>query len=165
MKDRCVAGFDGVTTLHDFSGWTRAVTGEITWEKDNLAKTVRASATIDARTLDTGDADRDELMHKDHLESATFPTMGFEVASIRLTGEDSMVMKGRMEIHGTKREVEIPCTLKVRRDGYVFVKGEVTTRMSEFGIEPPSKGGLINVKDEIRVWFEVWAEPVKEKPR
>jgi len=161
MKDRCVAGFDGKSTLHDFSGWTRSVTGSIEYEKGRLAETAKASCTIDARTLDTGDADRDKEMHELHLESAKFPDMKFEVAAVKMTGAESMAMKGSIEIHGVKKDIEIPCTLKVRRDGYVYAKGELRAKMTDFGIKPPSKMGMINVEDEIRIWFEVWAEPAK----
>ncbi|MEK7470320.1 MAG: YceI family protein [Planctomycetota bacterium] len=161
MKDRCVAGFDGKSTLHDFSGWTRSVTGSIEYEKGRLAETAKAACTIDARKLDTGDADRDKEMHELHLESAKFPDMKFELASLKMTGEEAMDMKGSIEIHGVKKEIEIACTLKVRRDGFVYVKGEIKARMTDFGIKPPSKMGMINVEDEIRIWFEVWAEPAK----
>ncbi len=161
MKDRCVAGFDGKSTLHDFSGWTKSVTGTIEYEKGRLAETVKASCTVDARTLDTGDADRDHEMHEKHLETEKFPEMKFEVSGITLAGGDAMAMKGSLEIHGVKKDVEIPCTLKVRRDGFIYVKGELRSKMTDFGVTPPSKAGFINVDDEIRVWFEAWAEPVK----
>lgn len=161
LKDRCVAGFDGKSTLHDFSGWTKSVRGTIEYEKGRLADTVKASCTVDARTLDTGDADRDKEMHEKHLETEKFPEMKFEVTGITLAGTDAMTMKGTLEIHGVRKDVEIPCTLKVRRDGFIYVKGELKSKMTDFGVTPPSKGGLINVDDEIRVWFEAWAEPVK----
>jgi polyisoprenoid-binding protein YceI len=162
MKDRCVAGFDGKSTLHDFSGWTKAVTGEIEFEKGRLAETAKASVTVDARTLDTGDKGRDEEMHENVIESARFTEMKFVLASVRLGEGGSAAMKGSMEIHGVPRELEIPITLALRRDGCLYVKGEVRAKVSDFGIAPPSKLGMINVEDEIRIWFEAWAEPVRE---
>ena len=161
MKDRCVAGFDGKSTLHDFSGWTKSVTGEITYEDGRLAETAKASVTVDARTLDTGDADRDAEMHEKHLESGKHPEMKFELWSIKMTGANTMDMSGTLEIHGTKKAVTIPCEVKLRHDKYAWVKGEIKAKMTDFGIEPPVKAGVIKVDDEIRVWFEAWAEPVK----
>lgn len=161
MKDRCVAGFDGKSTLHDFSGWTRAVTGTIEYEDGRLAETAKASCTIDAASLDTGDADRDKEMKDAHLETGKFPTMAFEAASVKMTGVESMVLAGTIEIHGVKKSVEIPCTIKVRRDKVMFVKGELQAKMTDFGIKPPSKMGLVNVEDGIRIWFEAWAKPVR----
>ncbi|MCE9581382.1 MAG: YceI family protein [Planctomycetes bacterium] len=161
MEGRCVAGFDGKSTLHDFSGWTKSVTGTIEFERGHLATTAKASVTVDARTLDTGDADRDKEMHEAHLETGKFPDMKFEVVSVTLGEGEAMTMKGTIEIHGVKKELEIPCTLQQRRDRKIHVKGEVRSKMSDFGIKPPSKAGFINVDDEIRIWFEAWAEPVK----
>ena len=161
MKDRCVAGFDGTTTLHDFSGWTKSVTGEIEYQKGKLAETVKASVTVDARTLDTGDESRDKEMHETNLESQKFPEMKFVLSGLKMGDGQAATMKGTIEIHGTPREVEVPITLTLRRDGFIYVKGELKAKISHFGVEVPSKAGVINVDDNIRIWFEVWAEPVK----
>jgi polyisoprenoid-binding protein YceI len=162
MKDRCVGGFDGKSSVLDFSGWTRALTGELTYEKGRLAETAKGVVTADAATLDTGDADRDKEIREKHLESAKYPTMSFEIASIRMTSLETMDMTGAMEIHGVKKTVTIPCSFKMRRDGFAWMKGEVKLNMTEFGITPPVKMGVIKVADEFRIWFEIWAEPVKE---
>ncbi|MBI2922747.1 MAG: YceI family protein [Planctomycetes bacterium] len=161
MNGRCVAGFDGTTTLHDFSGWTKSVTGEIEYQKGKLAETVKASVTVDARTLDTGDKDRDKEMHETNLESQKYHEMKFVLSGLRMGEGQAATMKGTIEIHGTSREVEMPITLTLRRDGFIYVKGELKARISDFKVEVPSKLGMINVDDNIRIWFEVWAEPLK----
>ncbi|MBI2933585.1 MAG: YceI family protein [Planctomycetes bacterium] len=163
MKGRCAVGFDGESTLHKFAGNTMAVEGYIEFVKERVEETARAQFVVDARTLDTGNEGRDHEMHANYLESQKYPQMRFDLGSVALRthGEalGDFTMKGTLEIHGTQKEVEIPCSAELRRDGYVHVKGAFRTKMSDFGITPPSKFGIINVRDEIDVWFEVWAGP------
>ena len=165
MNGRCVGGFDGKSSVLDFSGWTRALTGDLTYEKGRLAETAKGIVTADASTLDTGDADRDKEIRDEHLECAKYPQMKFEISSVKMTGIGTVAMSGAMEIHGIRKDVTIPCSFKLRRDGYAWMKGEITVKMTDFGIKPPVKLGVIKVEDEFRIWFEIWAEPVKEPTR
>lgn len=165
MEGRCVGGFDGTCTLFDFSGWTRAVVGELTFETGRLVETARGRVTADPASLDTGDAGRDREIRENLLELERYPRMSFDLSALRMTGVDTVDVSGTMEIHGIRRDVTIPCSIRLRRDGYVWVKGEIKANMSDFGIEPPVKLAIIKVADEIRIWFEVWAEPVKEPPK
>ena len=162
MKGRCVGGFDGTSPVLDFSGWTRSIAGELTYEKGRLAETAKGHVTADPATLDTGDAARDREIREKILETAKYPEMNFDVSTLEMTGVDTMNMSGTMEIHGRTRIVTIPCRIRLRRDGYAWMKGEIRVNMSAFGIKPPVKLAVIKVADEIRIWFEIWAEPVRE---
>jgi polyisoprenoid-binding protein YceI len=162
MKGRCVGGFDGTSTVLDFSGWTRSLKGELTYEKGRLAETARGHVTADPATLDTGDRSRDKEIRESILETAKYPEMHFDVSFLEVTGVETINMSGTMEIHGVKKYVTIPCSIRLRRDGYAWMKGEIKLNMSSFGIKPPVKLAVIKVADQIRIWFEIWAEPVKE---
>jgi polyisoprenoid-binding protein YceI len=162
MEGRCVGGFDGTSPVLNFSGWTRHLAGELTYEKGRLAETARGTVTADPATLDTGDAARDKEIREKLLETARYPRMSFEISFLEMKGPDSANISGTMEIHGRKQYVTIPCSFRLRRDGYAWMKGELKVKMSDFGIDPPVKMGVIKVRDRIRIWFEVWAEPVRE---
>ncbi|MEK7469016.1 MAG: YceI family protein [Planctomycetota bacterium] len=162
MNGRCVAGFDAKTSVVDFSGWTKNLTGELTYEPGRPVESARGSVTADPTTMDTGDAARDKELREEHLECATFPRMGFEISVVKMTSVGTVDMSGSMEIHGIKKDVTIPCSFKLRSDGFAYVAGEIKVKMTDFGIKPPTKLGIITVEDEIRIWFEIWAEPVKE---
>jgi polyisoprenoid-binding protein YceI len=168
LPDRCVAGFDATSTLHDFRGWTKSVTGWIAFEKERLEETAAAAFVVDARTLDTNNPDRDRDMHIDVLHTARYPEFKFTLKEFRRTSKDrddgACTMKGTMEIHGTAKDVEIPGTFALRRDGYLHVKGELRTNVTDFGISPPVTALVIRVDDEIKVWFEVWARRKEDKP-
>jgi polyisoprenoid-binding protein YceI len=159
LEGRSVAGFDGSSTLHDFRGWTKKVTGEVEFEPARIDETAKATFVVDARTLDTGDPDRDKAMHEEHLESVKFPEMRFTLSEFRTTGKGVCSIRGTIEIHGQSRPAEFTGTFELRPDRVLHVKGELRTKMSEFGITPPSKVLIIRTADEIKVWFEVWAAP------
>jgi polyisoprenoid-binding protein YceI len=164
MRDRCVAGFDGTSTLHDFRGWTKVVTGGVDFEPGRIDETAKAVFRVDARTLDTGDKDRDRVMHEENLESARYPEMTFTLSEFRSGPRDSCTIKGTLDIHGRSLAAEWNGSFTIRPDGVLHVLGRSRCKMSDFGITPPSKVLVIRTSDEIQVWFEVWAAP-GERPR
>jgi len=159
LPGKGVAGFDGTSTLHDFRGWTKSVSGWIDYEPGRIDATAKAVFVVDARTLDTGDKDRDRAMHDEHLESARYPEMKFTLSEFRSGEDGSCTIRGTLEIHGRSRSVEMAGSYLVRADGLLHVKGQVRAKMSDFGITPPSKVLVIRTADEIKVWFEAWAAP------
>ncbi|HVR87106.1 MAG TPA: YceI family protein, partial [Planctomycetota bacterium] len=163
LPGKCVAGFDGTSTLHDFRGWTKSVSGWIEYEPGRIDPTAKAAFVVDARTLDTGDKDRDRAMHEEHLESARYPEMRFTLSEFHSAPGGSCTIQGTLEIHGHRRPVEMAGTYLVRPDGLLYVKGQVLAKMSDFGITPPSKVLVIRTADEIKVWFEAWAAPREGK--
>ncbi len=161
-----VAGFDATSTLHDFRGWTRGVSGEIRFDPDRLDETAAAEIVVDARGLDTGDKDRDKDMHA-HLQSQGYPA--FKLTLTRFVrpdpsrGDGSFVLHANLEIRGKSVPVESPGTFELRPDGHLHVKGEFRVRMSQFGITPPVTALVIRVDDEVKVWFELWAKAERKK--
>jgi polyisoprenoid-binding protein YceI len=164
VRERCAAGFDATSTLHDFRGWTKAVEGSVSFDPERLEATARATIVVDARTLDTGHPDRDREMRRDHLQSERFPEMKFELKEFRRTAGAGFLMKGSLEIRGRAKDVEMHGTFELRRDGHLHAKGGLRVRMSDFGISPPVTALVIRVDDEIRVWFELWARRQEETP-
>lgn len=163
IKDRCSVTFFGSSTLHDFSGGTKAVAGEITCDLADL-EPVTAAIEIDARTLDTGNEDRDKEMHEDHLRSEKHPKILFTLRKVNglkweVPGKKgAFTMAGELEIHGTKRAVEIPAKGELK-DGVLTVAGEVEVKMKDFGITPPSTFLIINVSNRVKVRFQIEAGP------
>jgi polyisoprenoid-binding protein YceI len=153
VPERSIAGFDATSTLHNFSGWTRAVTG---WVEMN-GRAVRGEVVVDARKLATGDAGRDRDMHETYLETASHPEIRFTLENV---GEAEVA--GTMAIHGHAKRVRVPVSYRVREDGWLHVEGRFPSRMTDFGIPPPVRFGVLRVGDEISIWFEFWAEPRKE---
>ena len=166
IRGSSVAGFDATSTLHDFRGWTRGVSGEIRFDPARLEETAGAEIVVDARELDTGDKDRDKDMHE-LLESQGFPSFKLTLSRFVRTDpsrrDGPFTLHANLEIRGQAVPVESSGTFTLRPDGHLHVKGEFRVRMSQFGITPPVTAVVIRVDDEVKVWFEVWAKAERKK--
>jgi polyisoprenoid-binding protein YceI len=81
------------------------VSGEIVIDDGDLRRS-RVSVEIDAASIDTRDARRDEhLRSADFLHTTEFPSIRFESTSIRGSDEDGWQMEGALTIRGVTRPV------------------------------------------------------------
>jgi len=158
-------GFDAKSSLHDFSGTTSKVEGELTTCLARPAEDCRGDIRVAAASLDTGDAARDEELQKT-LGTADWPTLRFECTGFTLDSPDAVdaaaerlsgKVRGRLTMHGTTHELEMPVRVSVDAAKRVAIEGEVALAMSAYGIEPPSKLGLIKVEDQIKLWIALRA--------
>jgi polyisoprenoid-binding protein YceI len=83
-----------------FSG----VQGTVVYDPDNLGAS-SVDVTIDANTLNTGDANRDtHVKSAEFLETDKYPTIIFKSKSIAKDG-DGLRVKGDLTVHGVTKEV------------------------------------------------------------
>lgn len=155
-------GFDAKSTLHDFSGVTSSVDGEIVVDLAQPAAGCSGSVSATGATLDTGVADRDEEMRKrlavDANPKLRFDWTSFEPREVDATGEKlTGEARGKLTIKGVAREVRVPVRANVDKNRRLTVEGELKIKMSEFGIEPPNQLGMIKVQDEVTVWIALRA--------
>lgn len=72
------------------------------------------------------------------------------------SGRWDLLVRSGLQIRGGRNTVEIP--LEVRLEGdELTAKGEVELSLRRLGIEPPSVAGVVKVKNEFDVAFEVRA--------
>lgn len=155
-------GFDAKSTLHDFSGVTQKVEGELVVDLAQPGLSPSGKLEVDASSLDTGLADRDEGMRellktKEHSK-LVFEWTGFEpdkvdVAAQKVTGK----ARGNLTLRGKSREVTMPVTVTVDASKRVGIEGELTILLTDFGIEPPSQLGMISVEDKLKLWISLRA--------
>jgi polyisoprenoid-binding protein YceI len=89
------------------------------------------------------------------LDTRTFPDITFRSTSIEAAGAGRWTVTGRLTIHGATRPATFPV---VRRDGRY--RGTVALKQRDFGIEPITvAGGTVKVKDELKVEFDIVAQP------
>lgn len=155
-------GFDAKSTLHDFSGVTQRVAGELVVDLSAPASGCEGTLRVQAESLDTGMADRDEGMRK-QLDVARHPELVFEWKSFRDAQVDPAASSvtgtavGLLSIKGVRREVAMPVRASVDASKRVTIEGELKVKMSEFGVQPPSQLGVIRVEDSVRVWIALRA--------
>lgn len=124
-------GFTGV--VHDLTA-----TATVREQEGSFAGEV--DAKIDARTITTGIGVRDRQMRTDFLETAKYPYITFRgtVAPASRPGglPFRAVLRGRLTIKATTREVEIPIRVTALKDAYLG-EGQVTVKMSDYHIPIP----------------------------
>jgi polyisoprenoid-binding protein YceI len=85
------------------------------------------------------------------LDVATFPEIRFKSTAVQAMDEGRWRVEGDLELHGKK----VPLKFEVTGTKERF-RGSATVKQSSFGIKPiKAGGGTVNVKDEVKVDFEI----------
>ena len=153
-------GFDGKSTLHAFSGATSQIAGEVEVDPSRPGDAPRARIRVQAATLDTGNADRDEDL-REHLATDAHPELAFELEGFE-PGEVDLPAKrvtgtaqGKLTIHGTEHVVSMPVRLTLDEANRLCIEGEMPLKLSDYGVSVPSKLGVISMKDDVKVWISL----------
>lgn len=85
------------------------------------------------------------------LDAGRYPTITFHSTAIDVAGEKRWRVTGNLTVRGVTRSVVV--TVSRPSEQYV---GSVVVRQRDFGIEPVAvAGGLVKVKNEIRIEFAI----------
>jgi polyisoprenoid-binding protein YceI len=131
----------------------------------------KVDVEIDAASIDTGVADRDNhLKSPDFLDVANFPTLTFVSKHVEQTGEGEGVITGDLTIRGVTREVKLRTEFNgTATDPWGNEKAgfTATTRINreDWGLNwnvALETGGWL-VGKEIRIDLEIEAAKVKEE--
>jgi polyisoprenoid-binding protein YceI len=151
-------GFDAKTTLHDFSGVTSAVAGELECALGAPGEHPRGRIVVEAAQLGSGDAERDEAM-REHLGVGAHATLEFVLTGFEPHAVDAGELRvagtatGTMTIRGVTQAVSMPVELAVDDARRLSVEGEMTLDLETFGVPVPSKLGLITMEKDVKVWL------------
>jgi len=81
------------------------VSGTLQLDENDVAKS-SVEATVDAASIDTRDAKRDEhLRSAEFFDVAKFPTLVFKSTRVEKAGAGRLKVTGRLTLHGATREV------------------------------------------------------------
>jgi polyisoprenoid-binding protein YceI len=129
-------------------------------DKSSLRLTVAAGSL--ALTDSVSDKDRREIertTREDVLESDRFAEIVYQcpASKVAAAGPTQLSLAGDLTLRGVTRPQ--PVSARVFLAGDVLRgNGEATVRQSEFGIRPVSvAGGMLKVKDEVKVSFDIVA--------
>ena len=155
--------FDAKFSLGDFSGTGERLAGSFSLDPADLRQPVSGSLTVEVAGLATGVSGRDRDLRK-AMDAEHHPTMRFTVEAVESSfpsitdkADVLLTIRGQLLI----RDVERPLTLLGRarlRDGNVWVRGDTTLKMSDFGIAPP-KRLFLSVADPVTVRFDLTLSP------
>jgi polyisoprenoid-binding protein YceI len=120
----------------------------------------RVSLQVNATSLKVNDPkgsekDHDEIqktmLGPQVLDVEQYPKIEFESTSAEAAGEGSWTVRGDLTLHGQKQPVTVQVVEKAGR-----YTGSTLVKQRDFGIKPIKiAGGTVQVKDEVRVEFEI----------
>src|SRR5262249_49830672 len=155
--------FNATFPLGDFSGTADDVTGEFRADPTDLRQGVTGVLRVKAAALRPGDDGRDHPM-RGGLAAERYPEIRFTVEHVDASfpsltdrGDVLLTIKGLMFIHGVERAMVFPGRVRLR-DDRLWVRGENSLKMSEFGMKPPSRL-FVSVKDTVLVSFDITLSP------
>ena len=103
---------------------------------ENLAAS-RLDVTVDVKSLDTGDQERDDTLRGDDLLAvAKFPQAHFVASQIVKTAAGYEAV-GKLTIRGVTREAHVPFTFRTATENGAavgYMNGKTTVRRLDFGV-------------------------------
>jgi polyisoprenoid-binding protein YceI len=127
-------------------------TPRIEFTVETARMTVQPDPRVDAQTQATIQMDMEEMT----LEAKKFPEITFRSSRVERTGNGQWKVDGDLSLHGVTRSV----SLSVKQSGDSWVTRTVL-KQRDFGIKPVRiAGGMIKVKDEIEIDFQIFARPL-----
>jgi polyisoprenoid-binding protein YceI len=152
-------GRGGLFSKAGHEHWVRAPISSGAVDETGASPSVRfavQAARLEVRpdkalsTVDLGQVQSN--MQTKVLESSRYPEIVFQSTRVERGGGDAWKVDGNLTLHGATR----PLTFDVRRERGAYV-GAVRIKQTDFGIQPIRVGGgLVTVKNEIDIRFEVY---------
>ena len=98
----------------------------------------------------------DNKAHK-ALDSDDHPKISFSAdATVSATANSLTKTKGKLQIAGKEKEVELEFTVAEAKDDQFKVSGKIPVKMSDFGIDPPTAMmGTLKTGDEVFIHFDI----------
>lgn len=93
------------------------------------------------------------------LDAGRFPTVRFVSTSVAEAGGATangrdLELRGELTLHGVRRPLTLRVHLQVTGDR-LEATGRTTLRQTDFGITPISKAGVVKVKDELAIEWQI----------
>jgi polyisoprenoid-binding protein YceI len=150
--------------VSNVKGDFKKISGKIEYD-EKTPESMRIEAVIDAASIDTRDAKRDEhLRNPDFFDVAKYPTIEFRSKRIEKSG-GKLAVRGDLTIHGVTREVTLDLdgpTPEIKDPRGNFRRGATATtkiNRKDFGLtwnRALETGGVV-VGDEVSITIEVEA--------
>lgn len=135
--------FTGSKAEGTFSG----LTGKINFNPNDLTNSV-IDVTVDANTIKTGNNTKDKhAKDEDWFNVAKYPVIKFTSQSFTKSA-NTIVVSGNLELHGTKKQVQIPFTFSEQGTKGVFA-GKFKINRKDYGINGNFFGFTVGKEFEV----------------
>jgi polyisoprenoid-binding protein YceI len=165
---RATEQFVGVTGPNHAIADSTAVSGGMT-VSDSGGQLVAQQLKVDIdltqlRSSDPGASrgglQRDGFVRSNWLQSDQFPTATYKVDSIAVPattaggGQQQLATHGKLTIHGTTKDVDLPITGQVT-GSKIEIVGSIVIDMTDYGVQPPSLN-FTSVQPKVTIVFHVF---------
>jgi len=137
--------------LHTVRGTFRLKRGSL--QLDPATGKISGDIVVDARSGESGSGMRDRKMHKEILESETYPDIAFRPDRIEGTvakqGKSSVRVHGMFNIHGVDREITVPADVEISA-GHWTATVHFTVPYAKWGMRNPSTL-FLRVNDSVEI--------------
>ncbi|MGH9630776.1 MAG: YceI family protein [Bryobacteraceae bacterium] len=100
-----------------------------------------------------------KMQSEENLAVEAHPLISFRTTSVRSRSEANLLLTGPLSIRGRSKDVTAPVKLEELSGGELRFTGDFRVELTDYGIEPESVAGVVNVKDEIGIRFVIYAKP------
>jgi polyisoprenoid-binding protein YceI len=149
-------GHNPVIAIPDFAGDAHWDPGEP--QQASLRLRIRAASL--AVQNDISDKDRREMervMREEILETAKYPEIVFESATVSANAAGSVEIEGNLALHGATRRERLTARFSVTGD-MLRAFGDFSIRQTDYRIKLASvAGGALKLKDELKFTFDIVA--------
>lgn len=149
----------GTSNIHDWTVESRLIGGSMELNGD-LNKKGKVDATVTALisvvSLKSDKKAMDDIMHA-AMKAEEHRRVEFKLKDLIAEGDMKFKATGDLSLAGVTKEVSFPVSMEKVDADKLKVKGELDTKMTDFGITPPAPsaaGGLIKTADDVKVVFE-----------
>ena len=161
------ASFFSATPLEDITGTGNAVSGSVTFDVTNFAKSIKGKISVKVSSINTGIELRNHhLQSSNWLYADKYPEISFEIVSlsdVKQTADNKLEfnVKGKFSMHGVTKEVvanvdatyldENDQTRKRAPGDLLGVRAKFSINLSEFDIDNALIGNKVAEKIEISI--------------
>ena len=144
--------FFGTQAGAQFGGEFRRFTAQVRFDPDDLA-TSRFEVIIEMTSADTGDRERDDIIHgEDLFATQRWPTAHYVTEKFTDAGGGRFRSTGKLTIRDVTREVPIEFTYRADANG-AWLNGKATLRRLDFGVGQGEWKDTEWVGNDVRVEF------------
>jgi polyisoprenoid-binding protein YceI len=98
------------------------------------------------------------MLSAENLAADQHPQLTFEASSVSLKSENEIILEGPITLRGQTRTVRFPVTISRPSGDEVTFSGQFEMLQTDFGIDPESVAGVVNVADNVDIVFEIVGE-------
>lgn len=156
---RSIATFEATHPLGNFSGRAEELSGEVRVDPADLAQGVRGAVSVGVSALRTGIQGRDRDMVR-ALDGERHPEIRYTIESADASfgslsdrADVTLALRGTISIRGVDRPLVFSARARLR-EARIWVRGESSLRLTDFGIAPPRRL-LLAVGNEVEIRFDV----------